>query len=139
MNRIKSLREEKHITMKEAAKQLGLPYTTYVNYEKGYREPNSETLIDISNFYNTSIDYLLGKSNDRITEEVLDTVNEIDAKSLESNGNIRDALKSQKANPKLDNGIDGIYFSLAKEFQDSKIDPEDVKKALELIKKLRNE
>lgn len=50
------------INMKEAARRLSIPYTTYVNYEKGMREPNSETLIQIAHFYNTSIDYLLGNS-----------------------------------------------------------------------------
>lgn len=67
MNRIRSLRAEKNISMREAAQQLGLPYTTYVNYERGTREPNSETLIALANFYNTSIDYMLGRSNSRNT------------------------------------------------------------------------
>ena len=42
-----------------------MPYTTYVNYEKGTREPNSETLIALANFYETSVDYLIGKSSSR--------------------------------------------------------------------------
>ena len=63
MNRMKYLRERMGISMKEAARRLSIPYTTYVNYEKCVREPNSETLIQIANFYNTSIDYLLGNSN----------------------------------------------------------------------------
>lgn len=49
--------------MKEAARQLEMPYTTYVNYEKGTREPNSETLISLAKFYNVSIDYLLGRTS----------------------------------------------------------------------------
>ena len=49
--------------MREAAKRMNMPYTTYVNYEKGEREPNSETLIAIASFYGTSIDYLLGKTS----------------------------------------------------------------------------
>ena len=59
MNRIKELREAKGISMKEAARRLGLPYTTYVNYEKGAREPNSEALIKIADFFGVSIDYLI--------------------------------------------------------------------------------
>ena len=62
MNRMKDLRERMGISMKEASRRLAIPYTTYVNYEKCVREPNSETLIQIANFYNTSIDYLLGNS-----------------------------------------------------------------------------
>lgn len=95
MNRIPELRRERGINMKQAAEQLGLPYTTYVNYEKGIRQPNSETLIELANFYNTSIDYMLGKSNNRIDEHTLDVVNEIDQDILESAGNIKEALRLQ--------------------------------------------
>lgn len=98
MSRMKELRQERGITMKDAARQLNLPYTTYVNYEKGTREPNSETLIQIANFYNTSIDYLLGKSDTRIDDRVLDIVNELDFDTLAQAGNIRDALKKQQTN-----------------------------------------
>lgn len=59
MNRMKQLRKKMGISMMEAAKRLSMPYTTYVNYEKGVREPDSETLIQIANFYETTIDYLL--------------------------------------------------------------------------------
>lgn len=69
MNRISELRKERGISMKQAAEQLGMPYTTYVNYEKGARQPNSETLIDLANFYETSIDYMLGKSNVRAKDD----------------------------------------------------------------------
>ena len=61
VNRMKQLREEKGLNMKDVAKALGMPYTTYVNYEKGTREPSSEILIQIANFFGTSIDYLVGK------------------------------------------------------------------------------
>lgn len=93
MNRIPELRKERGISMKQAAEQLGMPYTTYVNYEKGVRQPNSETLIDLANFYNTSIDYMLGKSNNRIDEHTLDVVNEIDQDILEKAGNVKEALR----------------------------------------------
>ena len=63
MNRLSQLRQEKGLNMREAARQLGMPYTTYVNYEKGTREPNSETLISLAKFYGTSIYYLLCKSD----------------------------------------------------------------------------
>ena len=66
MNRIPELRKEKDLTMRDAARLLGMPYTTYVNYEKGTREPNSETLIQLADFYGTSVDYLIGKSESRV-------------------------------------------------------------------------
>ena len=65
MNRLKELREARGMTMKEVAQRLGMPYTTYVNYEKGLREPNSETLIVLADFFETSIDYLIGKDVSR--------------------------------------------------------------------------
>lgn len=64
MLRLKFLREERNWNMKEAAEQLGIPYTTYISYEKGEREPNSEMLIKLSDFFNVSVDYLIGNSPD---------------------------------------------------------------------------
>ena len=63
MNRLAELRAKMGITMKEAASRLEMPYTTYVNYEKGTREPNSETLIKLSRFFGTSIDDLICTSS----------------------------------------------------------------------------
>lgn len=68
MNRIKELRANQGLNMREAARQLHIPYTTYVNYEKGAREPNSEMLIKLANFFNVSIDYLLGRSDSPVDE-----------------------------------------------------------------------
>ena len=64
LNRMKSLREEKGLTMKDVANCVGLPYTTYVNYEKGAREPSSETLIKIAKFFDVSVDYLIGRTDE---------------------------------------------------------------------------
>ncbi len=61
MNRLKMLRESNNLTMRDVSKALGMPYTTYVNYEKGCREPNSETLIAIANLYGVSVDYVIGR------------------------------------------------------------------------------
>lgn len=63
MNNIKQLREEKSLSMKEVSTHLGIPYTTYVNYEKGVREPSSEMLIKIAKYFDVSIDYLIGRTN----------------------------------------------------------------------------
>lgn len=63
MINIRQLREAAGLNMRETAKNLGIPYTTYVNYEKGEREPNSEMLIKIAEYFGTSIDYLLGRTD----------------------------------------------------------------------------
>lgn len=63
-NRLSELRKSKGYNMKQTAAMLNLPYTTYVGYEKGEREPDSEKLILLSNFFNCSIDYLIYRSDD---------------------------------------------------------------------------
>ncbi len=60
MYNLKSLREEKGLNMKELAKLLNISYTTYVGYEKDQRDPSSDVLIKIADFYNTTVDYVLG-------------------------------------------------------------------------------
>lgn len=63
MNKLKELRMKRQLNMREVAQKLNIPYTTYVNYEKGVREPNSEMLILLSDFFGVSVDYLIGRSN----------------------------------------------------------------------------
>lgn len=57
------------MSMRQVAEALEMPYTTYVNYEKGAREPGSEVLIRIADFYNVSTDYLIGRQVDSSKEE----------------------------------------------------------------------
>lgn len=58
--RLRSLRESKGLNMKQFAFELGIPYTTYYNYETGSREVNSDILVLLSEYFNVSVDYLLG-------------------------------------------------------------------------------
>ena len=62
--RIKELRERKGYNMRQMAKALNIPYTTYVNYEKEEREPNSEMLVLMAKFFGTSVDYIVGRTDD---------------------------------------------------------------------------
>ncbi len=59
METLRALRKNKGLKMTEVASALNIPYTTYVGYEKGNREPNGEMLIKIADFYQTSVDYIL--------------------------------------------------------------------------------
>ncbi len=94
-DRLKNLRLEKHLNMKQTAQRLGIPYTTYVGYEKNEREPNSEVLIALADFFNCSVDYLVGRSEEKIDESLLDKVNSIDNDLLEKYGNVYEAQKAQ--------------------------------------------
>lgn len=71
MNRMKDLREETHKTKAQVAREMNMPYTTYVNYEKGTREPNSEALIMIATYFGVSVDYLIGRSESRLPENII--------------------------------------------------------------------
>lgn len=50
MNRLKQLRTEHGLSMREVANRINVPYTTYVNYEKGVRDPSTEVLGKLAKF-----------------------------------------------------------------------------------------
>lgn len=60
--KLRELRTGLNLNMKQASEKLGISYTTYVGYEKNEREPNSDTLIKLADFYKCSVDYLIGKT-----------------------------------------------------------------------------
>ena len=62
--RIRDLREDKDLTQKKLADMLGMSQTGYSKYETGENDIPTSILIKLSRFYNVSIDYLLGESND---------------------------------------------------------------------------
>lgn len=68
-DRLKQLRLENDMLQKETAAKLGLQRSTYVNYENGYREPDLETIKKIANYYDCTIDYLLGMTEIRNSDE----------------------------------------------------------------------
>lgn len=65
MNRLKKLREEFHMTQQELADKLSGAKSTIAMYENETRKPSMEVLIKLSEIFNCSIDYLLGKSDVR--------------------------------------------------------------------------
>jgi len=61
--RLKMLRIEKSITQKAIAEYLGIQETSYQHYEYGKRTPNQETTIKLADYFNVSLDYLVGRSD----------------------------------------------------------------------------
>lgn len=57
--RLTGLREAKGLSKAETARRLGIPASTYSNYEYGNREPDLNTLKAIANYYHVATDYLL--------------------------------------------------------------------------------
>ena len=63
--RLKQLREENGFTLEYVATRLNTTKTSIARYEKNDREPKSEMISALADFYNVSTDYLLGRTNER--------------------------------------------------------------------------
>lgn len=64
MLRLKDLREDKDLKQEDIAKILNISQTNYSKYELGKINIPINSLIILATFYNTSIDYLLGLTNE---------------------------------------------------------------------------
>lgn len=61
--RIRDLREDHDMNQTELAKKLGMSQTGYSKYETGENDIPTSILIQLARIYNTSIDYLLGETD----------------------------------------------------------------------------
>lgn len=61
--RIRDLREDHDLLQREVAAHLNCSQRVYSNYELGQRDIPTDVLIRLSTFYNVSVDYLLGLTN----------------------------------------------------------------------------
>lgn len=61
--RLKDLREDKDLTQREVADVLLITQQQYSLYEKGYRDIPSAYLVTLADFYKTSVDYILGRTD----------------------------------------------------------------------------
>lgn len=104
--RLKELRIEKSLFQKDVAAYLGIDRTTYVKYESGASEPPIETLIRLCNYYGVSLDYLVGRSNekevpadeaDRARKEVLEILMGLSQEEVQRVGDFVAGLKASRA------------------------------------------
>ena len=65
MNRIREMREDKDLLQKDIAKILNISQQQYSRYENGENELSYDGLMALADFYNTSIDYILYRTDDR--------------------------------------------------------------------------
>lgn len=61
--RIRNLREDRDLTQTDVAKYLGMSQTGYSKYETGENDIPTQILIKLADFYNTSVDYILGRTD----------------------------------------------------------------------------
>ena len=63
-SRIRDLREDRDMNQTQMARILGMSQTGYSKYETGENDIPTAILIKLARFHNTSIDYLLGETDD---------------------------------------------------------------------------
>ena len=63
--RLKELRKEKGYTQNQVAIYCDITEKAYQNYELKTREPKIEILIRIADFFEVSLDYLVGRTNEK--------------------------------------------------------------------------
>ena len=61
--RIRDLREDHDLTQKQIAQILGMSQTGYSKYETGENDIPTQVLIKLADFYQTTTDYLLGRTD----------------------------------------------------------------------------
>lgn len=72
MLKLKELREKKGLLQKDVANYLKIARNTYSQYEIGAREPDIITLISLADYFDVSIDYLVGRTdNPNIANDVI--------------------------------------------------------------------
>lgn len=75
MNKLKQLRETRELLQRDVAKFLNITTSAYGFYETGARNMSAETAKKLANFFNVSVDYLLGNdANNKNLLPVLGTV-----------------------------------------------------------------
>ena len=64
IERLKTLRSRKNLLQKDVADILGIHERQYRRYEAGTTHPPMRKLVELCNFYEVTIDYILGLSDD---------------------------------------------------------------------------
>lgn len=63
--RIKDLREDTDLNQTQLAKMLGMSQTGYSKYETGENDIPTSILMELADYYGTSVDYLLGRTDEK--------------------------------------------------------------------------
>lgn len=107
MENLKALREAKKITQSKLGEYLGAKKSAISLWESGKRQPDQETLVRIANFFNVTVDYLLGRdstpasvpaqekspANDPLTEQIMAKARTMNEEELRQLLRIMDAVK----------------------------------------------
>lgn len=120
--RLKLLREEKYLTQEELGKAFNITDATINRYEKGLRQPDTETLKKLADFFNVSVDYLLGRTDIRNNVERI-------SEAIKDEKDLLDFWTTLKDRPDLQ-----LLFKQTKDLTDK-----DIKQILKIIKTFEDE
>ena len=87
-DKIKKLREDAHVSQIELSQKINVGNKTLSDYERNISQPSLQTLLDIANFFNVSVDYLLGRDTemnsgkDKLIKELNDNVKLLSSEQL---------------------------------------------------------
>ena len=62
-NRLRTLRENLHLSQKKIAEMVGIAQTSIYRYEMGQAEPNIKTLLWYADFFDVSLDYIFVRTD----------------------------------------------------------------------------
>ncbi|OAA91222.1 helix-turn-helix domain-containing protein [Clostridium ljungdahlii] len=128
--KLKKLRTDKHMTQQELAKILKISSSTIGMYEQNRRSPDIQTLKLIAKYFNVSVDYLLGNSDDKtIPTPKEDTPVEKISKSLGDDPELSEFWNVLKEREDLK-----LLFKQTKDMA-----PNDIKKIIRIIKAIEDE
>ena len=93
-DRIKNERLTRKMSQSKLAAILHVTQGAISQWENDLTRPDVELLAEIALLFNCSVDYLLGKTDVRVDDSVLDEVNTLPPELLESCGNVLDAKRA---------------------------------------------
>lgn len=119
--RLKKLRKERGLLQKDIAQILNITTSAYGYYEQDKRDPDTKTLRILADFYNVSVDYLLGRTNIRNPYDDISSISskefsDIDELSPESKKELekfiellklKDKMEMDKSNDETSSALDG--------------------------------
>lgn len=77
MNRLKELRKNHGLTLKELGKKVSMHANTLSRYETGKRNPSLKTWQQLADFYGVSVSYLQGRYDRLTKKEALQVIHEV--------------------------------------------------------------
>lgn len=124
-HRLRELRKEKKLTQEELGSKINVTKVSVSGYENGNRNPDTETLQKLADYFNVSTDYLLGRTDNPYDRETTHTIRKEDLSS-DSLSEINKLVKEY--------GIDQLgFFNIEKWKNLSPEDLDEIKRHFEWV------